>query len=300
MAEAAVFSNAHDVAAPSSTKETVETLQYLRLNKDQSRSPTEILSKNALYEGKLSKIGICRDITSRVEMEKKIRESERMAYIGQITASLSHEIRNPLSAVKMNLQILKKNPQIKGNDQRRMDISVREVNRLENILQELLDFAKPLQLNPDQHEINRILTDSIELLEMKFKEKAIVIVADLDPDLPKIMVDRQKLEQALINILLNAMESSPRESSIQIASSFDAANGDRMEVTIADEGHGVPTGHMNDIFKPFFTTKSRGTGLGLSNACRIIEAHGGRIIVDNRQPFGAFFKISIPAGGVHG
>ena len=278
---------------------TAGTLQYLRLNKDQSRSPTEILSKKARYANRLSKIGICRDITSRVEMEKKIRETERMAYIGQITTSLSHEIRNPLSAVKMNLQILKKNARIKGNDQRRIDISVREVNRLEKILQELLDFAKPLQLNPGTHETNRILTDSVELLEMKFKEKAIAIVADLDPGLPKMKVDRQKLEQALINILLNAMESSPRESSIQIATSFDERNGDCV-VTIADEGHGIPQGHLADIFKPFFTTKSQGTGLGLSNAYRIIEAHGGRIVVDNRQPAGAFCKISIPTGGAHG
>lgn len=271
------------------------TRQYLRLNKDHSRSPTEMLSKKTRYGNMPSSIGICRDITSRVEMENKIRESERMAYIGQITTSLSHEIRNPLSAVKLNLQILKKNPNIgSDNDQRRIDISVREVNRLENILQDLLDFAKPLQLKPGWHEINRILTTSIELLEMKFKEQHISIIADLDPLFPKMQMDRQKMEQAFINILLNALESSPRNGAIEITSALKG-DGDQMaEVIIADEGSGVPTAHLSDIFKPFFTTKSRGTGLGLSNAKRIIEAHGGRIRVQNRDPSGAFFKTTIP------
>ncbi len=98
------------------------TFEYLRLSKTGKRYPTEILAKNTHYDNKLSSIGICRDITKRVKMEQKVRETEQMAYIGQITTSLSHEIRDPLSAVKMNLQILKKNPQIQGNDKRRIDI----------------------------------------------------------------------------------------------------------------------------------------------------------------------------------
>ncbi len=276
------------------------TLQYMRLNKDQSRSPTEMLSKNTRYGNMPSSIGICRDITGRVKMEHKMRESERMAYIGQITTSLSHEIRNPLSAVKMNLQILKKNPSISSdNDRRRIDISVREVKRLEDILQDLLDFAKPLQLKPDMHEINKILTASIELLEMKFKEQRITIIADLDPSLPKMNVDRQKMEQAFINILLNALESSPRGAAIEIATAANAAGDGTTEITIADEGHGVPAEHFSEIFKPFFTTKSRGTGLGLSNVRRIIQAHGGRIRVKNREPSGAFFKTTLPTCGYY-
>jgi len=120
--------------------------EYMRLNRDGGVFPTEIRANVAAYDGQLSNIGICRDITERVEMEEKVRESERMAYIGQITTSLSHEIRNPLSAVKMNLQILEKNPDIKGNDKRRVNISIRETTRLERILTQLLDYAKPLQL----------------------------------------------------------------------------------------------------------------------------------------------------------
>ena len=108
----------------------------------------------------------------------------------------------------MNLQILKKNPQIMGNDQRRIDISAKEVNRLERILEEVLDFAKPLQIKTGLIEINAVVSASLELLDMKFAEAGMDIVTDLDPKLPPIQADGEKLGQALINILLNALEAS--------------------------------------------------------------------------------------------
>ena len=271
------------------------SFEYLRLTRDQATYPTEILSKAVLYDHELSNIGICRDISNRVKMEAKIRESERMAYIGQITTSLSHEIRNPLSAVKMNLQILKKNPQIKGNDFRRIDISTREVDRLEGILKELLDFAKPLSLQRDRLQLNSILAASIDILEMKFTEENILVQTRLDPDMPDLMLDREKLEQAFINILLNALEASPGDTTIDIFSNFEPNQRDSAVIVIADQGPGVAAEHLADIFKPFFTTKSKGTGLGLNNARKIIEAHGGRILVGNRNASGTYCRIELPA-----
>ncbi len=274
---------------------TPRSFEYLRLTKKKETFPTEIHSKVAQYNNSISRIGICRDITNRVRLEKKMRESERMAYIGQITTSLSHEIRNPLSAIKMNLQILKKNPQIMGNDQRRIDISAKEVNRLERILEEVLDFAKPLQIKTGWVEINTVVVASIELLDMKFAEAGMEVVTDLAGNLPKIQADEEKLGQALINIFLNALEASTYGSKIEIQTTFGSDNGGEVAVIIADEGHGISRQHASEIFKPFFTTKSSGTGLGLSNAHRIIEAHGGRIDVHNRQGSGAFFKMTLPA-----
>jgi PAS domain S-box-containing protein len=275
-------------------KGTPRTFEYLRLTRDGQSYPTEILAKVTLYDNKISTIGICRDITQRVRMEQKIRETERMAYIGQITTSLSHEIRNPLSAVQMNLQILKKNLQLKGNDRRRIDISVREVKRLENILKQMLDFAKPVQLNFNRNSLNSILISSIELLEMKFKEKNITLDIELDPDIPDIQSDEEKLGQAVINLLLNALEASPAGYPIKVRSRYNIRNGRDAEVIISDKGSGIPEKHLNDIFKPFFTTKTLGTGLGLCNVKRIVEAHEGRIEVKNIQTGGSEFKIHLP------
>jgi PAS domain S-box-containing protein len=273
------------------------TFEYLRLTQDGKMFPTEILAKNTHYEKRLSSIGICRDITQRLQMEQRVRESERMAYIGQITTSLSHEIRNPLSAVKMNLQILQNHPRLRGNDSRRIDISVREVMRLERILNQLLDFAKPLRMEFVPVDINHLVISCEELLDMKLTEEKIDIVTDLDPAVPLIRADGERLSQALINLMLNAIEASPMEGRIRIRTRFFPDGGNsQTRITVEDEGAGVSEKDRHEIFTPFFTTKSKGTGLGLAIIKRIVEAHGGGVEVSSVPPAGASFTIILPSG----
>ena len=304
----------HAFVAPDSRDKVIEIYQkslrktprprsfeYMRLTKDGRSFPTEILARVTRYDNKLSSIGICRDITDRVKMEQRVRETERMAYIGQITTSLSHEIRNPLSTVKMNLQILTKNRQIQGNDQRRIEMSSREVVRLEGILKELLDFAKPLQLNLRPTDINQVLSSCAELLDMKFKEKNLIVHRAFDPDMPLVRADMGKLEQAFINMLLNAVETSDYYGEILIKTAFRADGvAEGAEVSIQDFGQGIARESRDELFKPFFTTKTKGTGLGLSNVKRIVEAHGGCVKAENSRPRGACFNIFLPAGADHG
>jgi PAS domain S-box-containing protein len=152
-------------------KPSPKTLEYLRLTCEGETIPTEFTAKVTYFQKRRSNIGLCRDISERVKMERRMREAERMADIGRITTSLSHEIRNPLSAVQLNLQILKKNRSLTGNDGRRIDIAVREVTRLEGILKELLDFAKPLPLNLASCSFTGIIDSCLELLDLKFEEK---------------------------------------------------------------------------------------------------------------------------------
>ena len=273
------------------------TVEYLRLTRRGQSYPTEILAKTTIYDNKLSSLGICRDITDRVMMEQKVRESERMAYIGQIATSLSHEIRNPLSSVQMNLQILKKNPNIQGNDQRRIDISVQEVKRLEHILKELLDFAKPIQFQFRNESLSKIISSSVELLEMKFREQQVDIRTALDPLASAVYADREKLGQALINLLLNGLEASRPGGRVTIESRFLYHSDPYVQIIVSDEGCGLPDARLEEIFKPFFTTKSKGTGLGLSNVRRIIEAHKGTIRAEARDPKGAVFSILLPHYG---
>jgi len=272
------------------------TFEYLRLTRDGKSYPTEILAKVTYYENRLSSIGICRDITQRVKLEHKIRESERMAYIGQVTTSLSHEIRNPLSSVQMNLQILKKHPQLKGNDQKRIDISVREVQRLENILKELLDFAKPIQLKYQHFSMTNLLRFSLELLEMRFKEKEISVITTFDNHIPDIRADKEKLGQALINLMLNALEASSPGGCITLSCRQTLNTEGLIQVVVSDQGCGIPNACMHNIFEPFFTTKSKGTGLGLNNVKRIVQAHNGRIEFENLDPCGTAFRILLPSG----
>lgn len=271
---------------------TPKSFEYFRLTKTGDQYPTEILARATLYESRLSLIGICRDITERVHMEKKVRDSERMAYIGQITTSLSHELRNPLSSVKMNLQILRKSPEIKSNDARRIDISTREVDHLEHILKQFLDLAKPIQLRLTEVDINLTLLACIEFLDMKFKEKDILVYKKLNQDMPFITADKEKIEQAFINLLLNAIEASYNHGSISISTRAKVEEERTwFEINIQDKGPGIAEETLDELFKPFFTTKSQGTGLGLSNVKRTIESHGGKVEVASSYLAGTTFSI---------
>lgn len=276
-------------------KTTPRSLEYMRLCENGECFPTEILTKNTVYDNRLSSIGICRDITERVKMEKRMLEAERMAYVGEITTSLSHEIRNPLAAVTLNLKLLSKTPRIQGNDLRRLKISAREVVRLERTLNELLDFAKPLQLQREPTQVNPLIRSCLELLDAKLRENGLSLVTRLRKGIPLVRVDREKLEQALINLLLNAVEASERGGEIRITTSYIPNGGSpRTEISVLDRGRGLPEAAPADLFKPFFTTKSKGTGLGLSNVKRIVEGHGGWVEAHSRRPRGASFTICIP------
>ncbi|MBU1697110.1 MAG: PAS domain S-box protein [Proteobacteria bacterium] len=283
----------------SDRKVSSQVFEYKRLAKSNQEFSTEIQGKTTSYDNKISSIGICRDITERVKMEKKVLENERMAYIGHITASLSHEIRNPLSAIKMNLQILKGNQKIMGNDKRRIDISVSEVIRLEQILNQLLAFAKPLQMNIKPCNICHILKSYIELLEMKFKEKDLMVTTTVEDELPPLKADGDKLGQAFINILNNAIESSDPFGKISVT--FKKINRQNIEyaaILIDDEGHGFDEKDKEKIFKPFFTKKTKGVGLGLANVKRIIDAHNGFVSAQKKESKGALFLIMLPLGNI--
>ncbi len=276
-----------------------QVFEYRRLAKSGQEFPTEIRGKTISYDDRIVSIGICRDITERVRMERKVRENERMAYIGQITASLSHEIRNPLSAIKMNLQILSSNKKIKGNDKRRVDISAAEVKRLEQILNQLLDFAKPLEMNLKTCNICHIMNSYIELLEMKFREKNLVVETIAEDELPPLLADADKLGQAFINILINAIESSDPFGKIRVTfKKMIKKKRAYAAILIDDEGAGLEEQCKEKIFKPFFTNKTKGVGLGLANVKRIIKAHKGFVKVENKESKGACFLIMIPMGNI--
>ncbi len=275
-----------------------KAFEYMRLTIDGKTYPTEILARITHYDNHLSTIAICRDITERVRMEKKVREAERMATIGQITTSLSHEVRNPLSAIKLNLQVIKKNAKLKGNDERRIDISVQEVNRLERILQELLDFAKPLSLKPQPANILEIIHRCAELLDEKFKEKSLTIKFKMAPAMPNVPLDMEKFQQAVMNLFFNAIDASPEGGTIRIDIGIRWQNAKRFAaISIRDEGPGISAELLDEIKKPFFTTKTRGTGLGLTNTERVVRDHGGWLEIDNQNSEGANFTLMMPVGG---
>lgn len=275
-------------------EDTKDLYIYLRRHKSGNALPTENKVKRILYQGEYAVAGICRDITERIEIEKRIRESERLAHIGKLTTSLAHEIRNPLSSVKMNSQIILKNSDFSGNDKRRMGIIVNEISRLERILDEMLNFARPVKLNLKLASINTVMDACLEIMDTRIREKEIVVKKVYSRGLPSTLIDHEKIEQAIINILLNAIEILPEGGNIEIVTKQLSRDGDAIQVEINDDGPGISPEDLPYVFDPFFSNKKKGTGLGLSNMKKIIEAHGGKASVSLQTPHGTRVSLTIP------
>ncbi len=296
-----------DFVAPESLEEVTKTYEsrieagkarehyvYYRRHRDGTSLPTENKVVLTVYEGKQAALGICRDITERLEIEKRVREAENLAHIGEITASLAHEIRNPLSAARMSIQMLLKSHSFKGNEKRRLEILSQEVGRLNMIVSEMLDFAKPMRFALQTGSLAALIRSSLEAIEAKILEKGITVTRKFPGKLPLVTMDPGKMEQVVINLLLNAVEAVDREGRIDIAIKRVRGTHD-LAVHITDNGHGIEPGSMPFIFDPFFTRKTKGTGLGLANAKKIIEAHGGKIEIVPAEPAGTRAVFTIPA-----
>jgi PAS domain S-box-containing protein len=277
-----------------SGEEPADLYVFLRRHKNGLTLPTENKVKRILYQGDYAVAGICRDITERTETERRIRESERLAHIGKLTTSLAHEIRNPLSSVKMNSQIILKNAGFSGNDQRRMEIIIQEISRLERILEEMLDFARPVRLNLQPASINRMLDSCLEIMEVRIREKGIAVAKRYASRLPAIPLDQEKIEQVLINILLNALEALPEGGHIEIVTREPKKAGRGWQVEISDDGPGILAEDLPFVFDPFFSNKKKGTGLGLFNVKKIVEAHGGTGELTLRKPRGTRVSLRMP------
>jgi signal transduction histidine kinase len=175
-----------------------------------------------------------------------------------------------------------------------MEIVIHEISRLERILDEMLDFAKPVKLNLEPASINSVMDACLEIMDARIRERGIVVRKLYHKRLPRVLVDHEKIEQAIINILLNAVEILPGGGTIEIATRQLRRNGRPIQVEINDDGPGISTEDLPYVFDPFFSNKKRGTGLGLSNVNRIIEAHGGTGSVSLRKPHGTKVSLIIP------
>jgi len=280
---------------PRDGRPVASTIEYTRLGCDPERAATEIKAKTVDIGQGLAIIGVCRDISERVAMERRVRENERLAYVGHLAASLSHEIRNPLSSINMNLQILSDTLHLDGFDQRRLDITVREVSRLENILRQLLDLSRPVSIELGAVDVQELVQGCVDLVEPKTSEKQLKIIQRYARHLTPCRLDAKKLQQALLNLILNSIEVTGEGSDILVfAKRIRIGGNEYLELGVRDSGPGVDPAKISRLFDPFYTTKAQGSGLGLSNVKRIVEAHQGNVEVRSHKGPGATFVMRLP------
>lgn len=212
---------------------------------------------------------------------KKIIAQERLAAIGQITTGIAHEIRNPLSAIKMNIQILSRKCELNENDLEYWDILIKEVNRLDRIVNEILDYSQKPELSKTWCDLHGIIKEAREVI-IKSVDGKITFLENYDWNIPQIYVDANRIKQVLLNILINSCQSMGKNKLVGISTGLSNNNNSSfVKITISDKGKGIRKEHVEKIFDPFFSTKVKGIGLGLSISKRIVEEHGGKIEVES-------------------
>ncbi|MDI6758850.1 MAG: ATP-binding protein [Candidatus Omnitrophota bacterium] len=217
--------------------------------------------------------------------------SEKLAYTGRIAASIAHEIRNPLTNVSMSVQQLKKGNKIKPEGFKHTEIVERNIERINYLITELLNCARPARLNLQPYDIHKVLKDVLESAKTKINLQGIKVTKDFISKLPVLKIDKEQIERAFLNLITNAIEAMPLGGNLTIATEF---NGNFFLVKIQDTGKGIPEKDIIKIFDPFFSTKHQGVGLGLSICYGIIVSHGGTIEVESKSKKGSSFTISLP------
>ncbi|MBE0656527.1 MAG: hypothetical protein IH602_02500 [Bryobacteraceae bacterium] len=227
------------------------------------------------------------------EAEETVRRTERLAALGQLTAGLAHELRNPLGTIRASAEMLGK--RVAGGDAVAAELTSYiegEVDRANTLVGRFLDFARPLRLRKSGVDVNALADRAAEALVREKAGRAGRIHKNFDPTVKIVEADPDLLERVLVNLILNALEASPDEATVTVKTRQTA---EAVEITVLDRGQGVAPEHREQIFNPFFTTKPTGVGLGLAISARIVGEHGGAIRVDSEPGRGAAFTVSLPA-----
>ena len=236
-----------------------------------------------------------RDITEFKNLEKKLYDSQKLAALGQLSAGIAHEIRNPLSSIKMSLQILAKRMNPEGNDLKRFKIAEREVDHLEMLVNNILAFAKPVEPKKSPVDLSKVLEQAIDMAEKGIADKKIEIQTEFNEVLP-VTVDAAMMADAFLNVIRNALEAVAEYGKIIVSLRYFDETRQSVAVEIKDNGSGIDDEDMPHIFNPFFTRKNYGTGLGLSLVKKIVDIHQGTIDISSKKNEGTTVLIVLPLG----
>jgi two-component system sensor histidine kinase PilS (NtrC family) len=245
-------------------------------------------------------VGVFKDLTQIRDMEEEMRRKEWLATLGEMSAGMAHEIRNPLAALAGAMQMLRKDLSVEDSDVRLMDIAIREANRLDAIVTDFLMYARPPALNLKEADLNQLLTETLALMRHEARARPnLTISSRLGADPMTAQVDQDQIKQVFWNLAMNAFEAMPAGGQLTIATSrrwvgSGSRKGEVIEILFQDTGEGIRKEALDKIFLPFFTTKTKGSGLGLAAVHRIVDLHGGWIRVESQEGKGARFGVCLP------
>ncbi|RPH86174.1 MAG: hypothetical protein EHM66_04740, partial [Deltaproteobacteria bacterium] len=233
-----------------------------------------------VHEGKIL---LARNVTAIRQMKQEVARSRHLNAIGSLAAGVAHEIRNPLSSIKGFAVYFKQRLAGNTEDEQTADIMIAETERLNRVISQLIEFARPLELKKEQMNLADLVRQTIRLVNAEAGKNAVEIDVKADEDLPLVDIDPDKIKQVLLNIFLNALSAMPDGGRLSVEM---AAQKDFMDVTVSDTGSGIKEEDLPRIYDPYFTSKPAGTGLGLAVVQKIMDAHGGIIQMGSRAGVG--------------
>ncbi|CAK7041756.1 MAG: Adaptive-response sensory-kinase SasA [Desulfovibrio sp.] len=254
-----------------------------------SVSASEIRGEDGLFLGHLF---ILRDVTEIKRLQMEAQRNERLTALGNLAAGVAHEIRNPLSSIKGLATYIAKKMQTNSPEEEAAKTVILEVDRLNRVVAELLEFARPGPIKLADTDIDAVITRALRLSDADVKAAEIRVNYAPNPELPHVLANAERLTQALLNLFLNAVQAMPPDGELCVRAEKRSEN--EYAILVADTGQGIAPDALASIFTPYFTTKASGTGLGLAIVHQIIEGHGGTITVTSEQGHGSTFTLLLP------
>ena len=245
-------------------------------------------------DGARGVVVLFRDITEIKQLKKEIAQSQRLASLGSLAAGVAHEIRNPLSSIKGFATYFKERYRDNPDDSQTADIMVQEVDRLNRVIGQLLDYARPMTMNRRETAIQTVIQHALRMIESQAREKGVVIQTELQADVAAVLIDPDRIKQVFLNLYLNAIGAMEGGGILSVA--LFSMTDRRIRIEVRDTGVGIDPKDLDRIFDPYFTTKSSGTGLGLAIVQKIIEAHRGEIQVASTPGLGTTVSVILPEG----
>jgi two-component system, NtrC family, sensor histidine kinase HydH len=254
------------------------------------------LSASRLHDAERRFLGfvlLLKDLREVYALRREILRNQRLASVGRLAAGVAHEVRNPLSSIKGFATYFKERYRERPEDQQAAGIMIQEVDRLNRVISQLLDFARPIKVVPKAAAVPQLIADSLKLVEARAQEKGIRIETKIGPGLRTAFLDPDGVKQVLLNLYLNSIDALEAGGSL-LVSAVAQDQGRWVVFKVSDTGHGISKENQAQVFDPYYTTKSTGTGLGLAIAHNIVDAHGGRIEVDSAPGAGTTMTVRIP------
>ncbi|HAJ32895.1 MAG TPA: hypothetical protein DCK79_05940 [Candidatus Atribacteria bacterium] len=240
-------------------------------------------------------VAVIRDVTEIKDLNEEVARHKRLAALGKLSAGIAHEIRNPLSSIRGLAQFVYNS--FSKTDERKEDLNtiIQEVDRLNKLVAQILDYAKVKELNLTYFSLNDLINKIVELFRLEIKDKQIEFCLELSPDISQIKADEDQVRQILMNVIINAIQAIPKKGEIKIKTEKGLLRGElAIKLIIEDSGIGIPEKDFNQIFDPFFSTKEQGSGLGLSIVYKLVEGHQGEIKVESKEGKGTKIIIFLP------